>query len=160
LDVQVGLAEQLPYPDASFDCALMAHSLEHCYEPVRALREAHRVLKPRGELVVTTPNTASLARVLFGSAWLAWDVPRHTVIFHRTQLMKVLTSVGFKRIEWRGSSSGSGFVDSALIVLRRRIGKGPRPGTGIPTLRRLAGALSVLTNWQPWPDEMQVVAIK
>jgi len=33
---------------------------EHLYDPPNFLREAHRVLRPHGRLILTTPNTESL----------------------------------------------------------------------------------------------------
>lgn len=50
-------AENLPFADASFHGVLMVASLHHLSQPLRALREAHRVLKPGGMLVLgTEPN--------------------------------------------------------------------------------------------------------
>ncbi len=41
--------------DASFDAVLSSHTLEHAYEPTRALAELHRVLVPAGLLRVVLP---------------------------------------------------------------------------------------------------------
>lgn len=50
-------AENLPFADGSFQGVLMVASLHHLHDPLRALREAHRVLKPGGLLVLgTEPN--------------------------------------------------------------------------------------------------------
>jgi SAM-dependent methyltransferase len=50
----VGGAERLPYADASFDVVLCTQVLEHLYEPDRAVREIHRVLRPGGLALVST----------------------------------------------------------------------------------------------------------
>lgn len=58
----------LPFPDASFDCALCLDVLEHlAYEDQpRALAEIFRVLAPGGELFVSVPNLAHLqSRIQF-----------------------------------------------------------------------------------------------
>src|SRR5260370_41988281 len=39
---------ELPFPDASFDGAVAHFVIEHVNEPVRALREIRRVLRPGG----------------------------------------------------------------------------------------------------------------
>ena len=68
---EVASVYQLPFDDASFD-AVFAHGvLMHLHDPVRALREMRRVLRPAGivgirdfELVgVKTPSTPVLERI-------------------------------------------------------------------------------------------------
>jgi ubiquinone/menaquinone biosynthesis C-methylase UbiE len=39
---------ELPFPDRSFDAAFANHVIEHLSDPVRALKEVRRVLKPGG----------------------------------------------------------------------------------------------------------------
>lgn len=45
-------AEELPYPDASFDAVTCVLGLMYPAEPQRAIREIHRVLRPGGRAVV------------------------------------------------------------------------------------------------------------
>jgi len=48
-----GDAEELPFPDASFDAVTMSFGLLHLARPERALSEAHRVLRPGGKFACT-----------------------------------------------------------------------------------------------------------
>ena len=48
-------AEALPFPDASFDGAVMLNALHHVPDPARALDEAARVLRAGCRLVVVEP---------------------------------------------------------------------------------------------------------
>ena len=48
--------EPLPYPDGAFDVVTCSEVVEHVENPRRLMREAWRVLKPGGTLVMTTPN--------------------------------------------------------------------------------------------------------
>jgi Methylase involved in ubiquinone/menaquinone biosynthesis len=63
LKFQTGDARALPFADASFDLVLFHTVLCHVPEPERALREAHRVLRPDGWLVIFDGDypTASVA---------------------------------------------------------------------------------------------------
>lgn len=51
----VGDVQKIPLPDNSFDTVLCAEVLEHVPEPLQALKEIRRVLKPNGYLVMSTP---------------------------------------------------------------------------------------------------------
>jgi SAM-dependent methyltransferase len=52
---------QLPYPDAQFDAVIASGVLEHVPMDYESLKELHRVLKPRGRLIVGyLPNAMSV----------------------------------------------------------------------------------------------------
>jgi SAM-dependent methyltransferase len=51
----VGDMEALPFDDASFDAALFVGALHHVPDPLQALREAHRVVRPGGRLFAVEP---------------------------------------------------------------------------------------------------------
>ena len=46
-----GNAEALPWPDQSYDAYTIAFGLRNITDPMQALREAHRILKPGGRLL-------------------------------------------------------------------------------------------------------------
>lgn len=57
--------DQFPFEADSFDVVLFCETIEHLLmNPVAALREIHRVLKPSGLLALTTPNVARLGNVM------------------------------------------------------------------------------------------------
>lgn len=49
-----GDMHELPFADASFDQVLHFHALTYADDPARTLAEAHRVLRPGGDLVLVT----------------------------------------------------------------------------------------------------------
>ncbi|MFM9960929.1 MAG: methyltransferase domain-containing protein [Planctomycetaceae bacterium] len=53
---QTADCDSLPFEDASFDCVFSNALLEHLTDPVRALREMLRVLKPGGVIGVSSPD--------------------------------------------------------------------------------------------------------
>lgn len=50
-DVRIGDLQFLPYEDATFDVVLGFNSFQYAADPLEALREAHRVLRPGGTVV-------------------------------------------------------------------------------------------------------------
>jgi len=49
----------LPFPDSSFDVIVSLDYLEHVHDDQAALNELRRVLKPGGQLLISTPTTGS-----------------------------------------------------------------------------------------------------
>lgn len=68
-------AERWPFADASFDYALFTELLEHLrFDPLFALAELNRVLRPGGLALLTTPNLYALKTVLrFALGRGLWD---------------------------------------------------------------------------------------
>lgn len=98
LKVLAGTGEDLPEELApgSFDCVLMSHVLEHCLDPVAALRSVRKVLTEDGVLVIDVPNNACAGLRHFGRIWYFLDVPRHLNFFTAKSLGSMLKRVGFE----------------------------------------------------------------
>ncbi len=57
-------ATALPFKDGAFDGIYSYHVLEHITDPVKALRELRRILKPEGYLFIGTPNKSRIIAYL------------------------------------------------------------------------------------------------
>lgn len=54
--LMVGNAEKLDFKDAEFDCIVSTDAFEHIPDDNAAMREAYRVLKPGGFIIIYTPS--------------------------------------------------------------------------------------------------------
>lgn len=59
-EFEVRNAEDLPYQDRYFDKVVFSSSLEHLQDDIKALKEACRVLKPNGRVILTVPSLTYL----------------------------------------------------------------------------------------------------
>jgi ubiquinone/menaquinone biosynthesis C-methylase UbiE len=69
VDLYEGDAERLPYPDAAFDSVVITLALCSIPDDAAAVREAHRVLRPGGRLLLLE-HVASPKRWVWGGQWL------------------------------------------------------------------------------------------
>jgi 2-polyprenyl-3-methyl-5-hydroxy-6-metoxy-1,4-benzoquinol methylase len=88
--------EAAQYPDQFFDGIIIWHVLEHVLNPSAVLREARRILKPGGTIIVAVPNFSSLQARWSGPAWFHLDPPRHLFHFPLAALERLLTDSGFE----------------------------------------------------------------
>jgi len=96
--------DPLPFADASFDYMLFCEVFEHLTnDPLRALLELKRVLKPGASLILTTPNAARLENVVhFIEGRNIYDqysaygpYGRHNREYTRHELGRVMAHCGF-----------------------------------------------------------------
>lgn len=81
----------LPYPDESFDCVISFQVIEHIAKDFEFVKEIHRVLRPNGRLILTTPNAPmSLTRN-------PWHIREY-----RVEELQNLLSHFFRQVEMLG----------------------------------------------------------
>jgi len=101
------IGELLPLADGSFDCVLLSEVIEHLESPHVSIREASRVLRPGGRLLVTTPNYRSLWPVMEWAVDLLNMAPKmageqHISGFDPASLRRLLVESGLD-IEYFGT---------------------------------------------------------
>ncbi|MBA7651029.1 Ubiquinone biosynthesis O-methyltransferase [subsurface metagenome] len=101
-------SEEIPFADSFFDAAICLDILEHLVDPIHALAEINRVLKPEGLLGITTPNIAfviSRLALLLGHHTDTWEIaipPPHLRYYTFNSLGKLLKQAGFGTVRIGG----------------------------------------------------------
>jgi len=65
----------LPYKDESFDVVTCVVSIDYLIEPVKVLKEVHRVLRPGGKVIVSQSNRCFPTKAI--AMWLQMNDRQH-----------------------------------------------------------------------------------
>lgn len=84
-------------------------------------------------MVIATPNTGSLARRRFGPQWVAWDPPRHLMLFSPENLQAIAERAGLGIESVRTSARGAWWAWAMSHLIRKN---GRVPGARV--------------SYQPW----------
>jgi 2-polyprenyl-3-methyl-5-hydroxy-6-metoxy-1,4-benzoquinol methylase len=95
LNVVEGTLSAADFPDEHFDVVTSWDVIEHVSDPAAEIREAYRVLKPGGTLVVHTMDIDSLFARVMGHRW-PWFMEMHLFYFSRKTLVQMVEGVGFQ----------------------------------------------------------------
>jgi ubiquinone/menaquinone biosynthesis C-methylase UbiE len=88
IETCAGPAERLPFPDSSFDLVVTRYSAHHWMDASRAVREAARILKPNGRLIVIDV--------------LAPENPLMDTVLQTVEILRDLSHVrDYRESEWR-----------------------------------------------------------
>ncbi len=123
VDVRHGDASRLPFPDASFDLVICQAAFKNFTEPIRALDEMHRVLRPSRSAVIhdlaSQATTADIAAEVAGMG-----IRRPGAFFTRQALRwlrhRAMTADEFAQMAQR-SAFGTATIETAGIGLEVRL---------------------------------------
>lgn len=102
----------LPIPDSSFSAVTAIEVIEHLENPRHLIREVHRILRPGGVAIVSTPNNEALTSFIsllfrgYFSSFGNRDYPAHITPVLKIDLERMLRETGFKDIRVRWSDAG------------------------------------------------------
>jgi ubiquinone/menaquinone biosynthesis C-methylase UbiE len=106
--------ERLEFPDASFDAAVCGHGIQFAPDLGQALREAHRVLKPRGPFAASVPTTGVRESVwaLLDTVIDRWLPPATQAVDQKATRATVADAPAFRR-----AALDAGFVSAEVEVV-------------------------------------------
>jgi len=114
-------AQALPFEDGSFDGVVLSQVLPYVGDVNAVIKEAHRVLKPGGSLVVVVPDSRRLSWRILGSLYRLLPNVRAAQVkfrhrFSRTNLVERLANGGFRSVKYK-------YVCGAeLVLLCKKVG--------------------------------------
>ena len=92
LEFRLGDLQNPPVDPESVDLVILSQALHHAEDPARAIAATHKILRPRGQLMILDLLNHNFKRAheLYGDRWLG---------FAESDLHRWLEEVGFKKIE-------------------------------------------------------------
>lgn len=110
-EIMYGHPQDIPWRDDAFDVVLCTLPMDGSEAPEKLLKEALRVLRPGGQLVLAAKWYPEPLRKLvsrFGGTDAEGDFP---LLLRRQDMMAVFDALGFEKSSWRVSQ---GYVGVAL----------------------------------------------
>jgi SAM-dependent methyltransferase len=129
-DLRTGSAEELPWPDDSFDAALAQLVIHFMSDPAGGLREMARVVRPGGVVSACSWDFGD-GMVLLGTFWKAAraidrDAPTEERLFGRPEeLLELWQSQGLDRVEVEALEVSARYVDFDELWDTFLLGVGP-----------------------------------
>ncbi len=149
--VHHGTLFDAPYDEASFDLITFWDVVEHLPDPVGALHDAHRLLKPHGLLLIETQNVESRFARLMGRRWQHFKQVEHLWHFSPATAGRLLDAGGFAPVSLTAKRAGK---HVGFDFIAERAGRvHPALAKALAPLARLPGAPYV-----NFFDEMIVLA--
>ncbi len=85
------------FPEKSFDTVCCFHTLDHLADPVLFVKEAYRILKPGGYVLVVVHDTGGLSVKLFGEKSPIFDI-EHIYLFSKKTIAMLFEKFGFTTV--------------------------------------------------------------
>ncbi|MCD6486494.1 MAG: class I SAM-dependent methyltransferase [Syntrophobacterales bacterium] len=95
IKVHEGVAEDLPFDDSRFDFALMVTAICFLKDAKTALREAYRILKPRGSLVIGLVDRISPLGKKYEKYKAGNKFYREASFYSTDEVVSLMTDAGF-----------------------------------------------------------------
>jgi SAM-dependent methyltransferase len=143
-------------------CSLITlnHVIEHLPDPFAVVRALSGKLLPGGVFEGQTPAADSLERSVFGARWSGYHAPRHTVIFSRAGLCRMLERCGLSDTVVQGTFNPASLAVSLASLPHGGAGRIKRSGLKWLCFLALGGILGPIDLLSGRPGIMNFAAQK
>ena len=118
--IPLDLNRTFPIADAAFDFVSCIEGIEHLQDQFRFVRECHRVLRPGGRLVLSTPNILNLAsRLKYLLSGFYSLVPRPINEFSRVPVFDHINPLTYYQLRYILHTQGFRIAQVETDLLRR-----------------------------------------
>lgn len=100
-----------------FDYIRASHVIEHVIDYDNFFNKNYSFLRPKGKLIIYTPNSSSLSRFIFRHYWEAFYDKTHFTIFNKNSLESIAKKHKFKKVEFL--TYFMGYISASLLRLSR-----------------------------------------
>lgn len=132
--VLIDRADELPFPRGHFDIVVLSEIIEHVPKTAPFLRECHRVLRPGGTVLLTTPNLWDARRLvgrLGGPRWSGYRDPTHVNLQSPRVLRRELAAAGFRHTRLKCGWKPLGRMGGRRVPFEVTVNYPPLVGNGI-----------------------------
>jgi SAM-dependent methyltransferase len=157
-----GDLERMPFPTDYFDVVISRNVVEHLRDPLRVFAEFHRVLKPGGKVIISTPNKWDYISIIASVTPYRWHRALVSKIFQVSEddvfptlyrantlsaLPKTLNAAGFGETELHAVSHYPAYLMFSPVLFR--LGVLYEKLTALHAFRFLRGTLLCVFEKRP-----------
>lgn len=118
-EIVVGSACNMPFKDEKFDNVIAGEIVEHLENPCKFYREAYRVLKSKGRLIISTPNPCNPISIIKNELFDRYPILSDHINEIPPHIVKLqIENNGFKLLRKRGVYFGIPIVSRYISHFR------------------------------------------
>ncbi|MEM7534571.1 MAG: class I SAM-dependent methyltransferase [Chloroflexota bacterium] len=147
--IHEGFLDDLSLEPASYDCITAFDVLEHHPDPTALFTQIHRLLKPGGVMMMSTPDIGNWSARRYGAKWLHIHPIGHIYYFDRQTISMLFQKTKFTCVQVGGIHTiGASAWDTAQNYVTQFIRVVLLRSALIGVYKPVTARIPALTRWQ------------